>query len=193
MKKLKLNKLKKWYVLVPLVIIVLVLGGYMARGWGRHTAAPDAADLIYGRQVQTVLNAQYNDLGQPFKALGFTSMQHSRSCNLTYAKHFKADFYCMSMYSVYTDKVGSLSPDLGVRAAKLDAVLQAKGWQNGYTSLTTLGQSIAKGIDWQPDADYTKTFGNITCDADFNTAFSKPKPAAISGRITCSRALKFLE
>jgi hypothetical protein len=104
-----------------------------------------------------------------------------------YASRFHTKIFCSSVYKAYSDKVASLSPDLGVRAARLDALLKANGWQGGNTTLTTLGQNIAKGIDWTPDAAYAKQFGKIFCLADFNTAFSKPKPPAMSGNISCSR------
>jgi hypothetical protein len=190
MKKLNLRYLRKWYVLVLLAIIFIGTLAFVGRGWVRETAVPDVLSLPYGRQVKRTLDQQYKNLNQPLSYLGLGTPSSKNKCGTVYASHFQTDVDCSSIYSAYSDKVSALSPDLGVRAAKLDLLLKAQGWQGGNTYLTTLGQNIAKGIDWTPDAAYNKTVGKVTCQADFNTAFSKPKPPAMYGEISCFRDIE---
>lgn len=189
MKKLNVRLLKNWRFAVPLVILVLVALTYVGRSWVRVTLVPKTEGLYYGHQVDSRLQTEYKKLGEPFQTLGFVSSPHFSRCVMTYAYHFEIESSCAAGYASFSDKVSSLSPDLGVRAASLESALKANGWQGDNTSITTLGQNLSKGIDYTPDADYTKSFGKIQCDIDFNTAFSTPKPAAIAGRMTCSRQL----
>ena len=192
MKIFNTRLLKKWYFVTPLVIVLVIAIVFLARGWVRVTAVPKAQDIYYGRRVNNEFKKQYAALANPLESMGFSSIKHTSKCSLSSAQHFELDTICVAESLTYTDKVSSLSPSLEVRAAKLEAVLKANNWQGGNTSITQLGQNITKGIDWTPDADYTKNIGKIYCDIDFNTAFSQPKPAAIAGRMTCYRTIFIL-
>jgi hypothetical protein len=172
---------------MAVIIVLLVAGAYLFRGWLRHTVAPGVVAQTAGRQVQKTTEEQYSKLNNPFTVLGMTSVKHENKCRLLYAKSFHAEVDCTSSYSSYSDKVSSLKPDLGQRAALLENYLKANGWTGGNTTISALGANISKGIDYTPDAAYQKTVGKITCLADFNTAYSKPKPAAIAGSVECSR------
>jgi hypothetical protein len=174
-------------LLLALIVFLLVAGTYVFRGWLRHTVAPAVVSQTAGRRVQKTTYEQYSKLNNPFTVLGMPKVKHENKCRLSYAKSFHAEVDCVSSYTSYSDKVSSLKPDLGQRTALLENYLRSNGWSGGNTTISTLGSNISKGIDWTPDAAYTKQVGKITCMADFNTAYSKPKPAAIAGGIECYR------
>lgn len=186
-KKSKKNEtFKKPVVFIPLAVVILLLVCYLGRGWIRVTAVPAAVQLTYGRQVQNTLNKDYNSL-KPFDTLGMANVKSTDKCRLLYAKNFKIMVDCTSSYSSFSDK---LSPGLGARAKNLGNSLKNSGWQSGITTIETLGQNIGQGIDWTPDAAYMKQAGKTFCLADFNTAFSKPKPPALNGSVSCSRLVE---
>jgi hypothetical protein len=186
-KPLTRDYLQRWYVAVPAALVVLALLCFVFRGWIRATVVPDLYSVTYGSSINSTLNKEYNALGKPFDILGATNVKHTKTCQLVYAKGFHMEIDCSAMYSSFSDKVTSQSPSLADRAKTLEANLSKQNWQGGNTSITLLGSEIAKGTDWEPDAAYQKTIGKTQCLADFNTAFSKPKPPAIAGMVVCNR------
>jgi len=181
---------KNLYVAAPLFILILVIVCFLVRGWIRSSVVPEVVSLTYGHSVKTISEKEYSNLNKPFEALGLPDPKIKSDCTLVYAKRFKMVIYCCYSYSSYSDKISGLSPDLGARSQTLAATLKNNGWAGGVTNISTLGQNIRKGIDWTPDAAYMKQIGNTFCLADFNTAFSKPKPPALSGSVSCSRSFQ---
>jgi len=186
--------LKKWFVILPLVLLIIAAGSYLARGWIRVTVIPAGASLVYEHSVQSVYNKETATLNDPLRSLGFKNIIHAPAkCQLAWAQNIHTSVECVSSSSSYmiigdTDRAALVN-----NAKSLSERLQNNAWQGTYsnsgpyTSLLTLATSISSGIDWQPDAAYTKQVGNTSCTIDFNTAFSKPKPAAIAGRVDCWR------
>lgn len=82
---------------------------------------------------------------------------------------------------------------MNAEAEKTLGLLKSNGWSGEYgtksiyTSLVTLVKNVNSGIDYTPDAAYEKTIGDINCLFDSNTAFSSPKPPAISSNLYCTR------
>jgi hypothetical protein len=142
--------------------------------------------LVYTRQVQSTLDKEYTALQKPFEMLGMPDVHKKKTCELAHAKHFKIQLYCSAIYSSYSDHI---APNLAAGSAKLANQFTSNGWSLGYTDLSTLGKNISQGIDYTPDAAYTKFKGDIACTADFNTAFSKPKPPAINGSVSCTKVV----
>ncbi len=179
------QKLKKIY-LIPLAILILLFLAYLGRGWIRRSLVPTVAGWVYANKLQSTLDKEYNSLQKPFDALGIPNVKKGRGCNLAHAKHFKITLSCGAEYSAYTDRV---APDLAANSARLSNQFKDQGWSFGNTDVGTLGKNISQGIDWTPDAAYIKFKGPIACLADFNTAFSKPKPPAINGSVSCNKAI----
>jgi len=75
------------------------------------------------------------------------------------------------------------------QAQELSRTLRANGWtsREDYPTVPWF-QSVAGGVDYQPDQLNTKNIGNVHCMVDFFTAFSKPKPPAISLQASCNTA-----
>lgn len=184
------SKNKDWYVVVPTLVILILIATFLSRGWLRRTVVPSAVNPVYGHPVQATLDKEYDILGKPLDTLGLPSHARTGKCAMIGAQHFKITVDCSYIYKSYSDKVNGLKPDLGARATTLEASLKNNGWTGGNTSISTLGQNINKGIDWTPDAAYTKQVGKTFCLADFNTAFSRPKPPALSGMVLCSRTFQ---
>jgi hypothetical protein len=184
------SKNKNWYVAVPVLVILIIITVFLSRGWLHRTVIPGTVSLAHGHSVQATLDTEYSNLGKPLDILGLPRHARTGKCTMVSSQHFKTTMDCSYIYKSYSDKVSGLKPDLEIRAATLETNLKNKGWTGGNTSISTLGQNINKGIDWTPDASYTKQVGKTYCLADFNTAFSKPKPPALSGVVMCSHTFE---
>lgn len=177
----------EWYVAIPLAILIIFITGYLARGWIRYHAGPEAVKWSVD-DTQKVLDDQMGRLKDPLGRLGITQKNKSGDCTLMYANGFTSNYFCGHAYQGYLSDARNLKPGLADRATALEISLQADGWMRGGTSLTQLGSNIAKGIDSTPDAAYMKHIGAYTCLLDFNSAFRKPNPPAINGDMACSRS-----
>lgn len=178
--------LSKLYVALPLAILIILLAGYLARGWVRYHAEPALVSWT-ADDTQKVLDDQMSALNDPLKRLGITQKNTARQCSLTYADNFDSTIDCASTYQGYLSDTRNLKPDLAQRAAALESTLKSAGWGGAATTITQLGSNISKGIDYTPDATYVKQIGDYLCMASFTTAFSHPKPPAINGLVSCNR------
>jgi hypothetical protein len=174
---------RKWYILLPVIVITLLLIGYFSRGWVRFSLEPKIVSATSDKSL-AVLDEQYSQLGKPFETLGLPAATKISRCSAIYASKLQTEVGCYSNYSSYGS---NLPADLATRAARLEKALKNQGWSGGNTTISVLGMNIGKGIDYTPDAAYQKQIGGIFCLADFNTAFSKPKPPALNGTIGCSQ------
>jgi|GEM_PF-3263470 len=176
----------QWYVAVPLALVVVFSLGYLARGWVRYHAEPTLVAWS-ADQSSKVIKGQSSELGDPFNRMGFGNVDKASQCVLTYAKGFSSELSCGTDYKAFSSNINGLKPDLATRGSTLQIALQANGWTSGNTTLAELAGNISKGIDYTPDATYFKVVGKYNCLVSFTTAFSKPKPPAIAGDMSCSR------
>ena len=191
MKKKPARPLRLLYI-IPAAVVVLILALYLGRGWIRGTFEPVAISVTAGRNAKQTLDEQLKALNSPFKTLGINTTQSSNECRLSYAKKFHSQITCSATTNGFAKLSANQQTALAGGSASLEKLLKSNGWSGMNTSITTLGTNISKGIDYTPDAAYQKTIGKITCVADFNTAFSRPRPAAINGSITCVRVYEIL-
>jgi len=176
----------EWYVAIPLAILIIFVVGYLARGWIRYHGEPELFKWSVD-DTNNMLKKQSDELSNPLKRMGFADMGQATACALTYANGFSSELSCGTHFGSYNARVTSLKPDLVSRAATLQIALQSQGWIGGNTTLTELSSNIQKGIDYTPDASYSKTIGKYTCLLSFTTAFSKPKPPAMAVTMDCTR------
>lgn len=180
----------KLYLVVAVCGVIAALVLFLGRGWIRHTFEPAAISVSVGHGPSRAVDSQLSALDNPFDTLGISSTQRSDICNLTYAKGFSSEVVCTSTVNGFAKIPSNLQPGLAQRSKSLEALLKSNGWTKGNTSISELGANIANGIDYTPDAAYTKKVGKVECLLDFNTAFSKPKPAAIAGSLNCQQAFE---
>jgi len=190
--------LRKWFVILPLAIAIVLAVSFLARGWVRSTLEPRSVGLFYKSSVEKTFNQEVNKLGNPLEAMGYKSITKTSTCRLSVARGIHTEIACTTIENAYS-KVSDLKKngsELVSNAAKIEGALQNNNWggiyglgTNPYTSLTRLSTSLTSGIDWQPDAAYTKNIGSTTCAFDSNTSFSRPAPAAISSRFDCTRTI----
>ncbi len=203
MKKLKDDKSgkgrsvgKRLLLIVPGVVALVLTLGFLFRGWVRVTVVPKTVTAMYGGSIQHAVDDELNKLQNPLEALGYKNIEKKPvRCVLGYTKGFTTEINCGVEFSAYYE-VSQNEADkanLSKNAEKLQALLQQNGWDGeygdmgDYTSLKKLVSNINNGIDYTPDASYQKDIGSVHCLFDSNTAFSSPKPAAISSHIFCSR------
>lgn len=191
-KAVKLNKLTVYRTLAWVfgAIIVVSLLLFLTRGWVRATAEPKTASLFYEHGVQTALNDQNQALDEPLVALKYAQpTKQAAKCSLSLARSYHTEIDCAATIKSY-GLVSSDSQTLRTNAAALQAKLDAAGWGgNPNMSLTQFISGITAGADNQPDATYTHYFGKNLCMLSTTTAFSKPKPPAMSTVFTCSRTV----
>lgn len=186
-------------VLTVLAVIVTVgILGYVSRGWLRVTIVPNAATMLHGQTLQRDMDAELAALQEPLTLLGYSNVDATRSkCIMQTAQGFRESLSCTSSLHAYseTPRDAAGKATLNSNAQKLQTLLQQRSWEGEYTdtaqvmSLTRLVHNLNDGIDYTPDAAYMKTIGNMQCIMDTTTAFSSPKPAAMSTTISCSRIL----
>ena len=194
----KLTDSQRTVVVVGLAIIVLFIACYLFRGWLRVTIVPNATTMMHGQTLQRDMDAETAALQDPLKLLGYSQIDVTRStCVMQSAQGFRETLSCTSSLHAYTEmpKDAAGKAALNRNAEKLQTLLQQRSWEGEYTdtaqtmSLKRLVHNLNEGIDYTPDAAYMKTVGNMQCLMDTSTAFSSPKPAAMSTTISCSRLL----
>lgn len=184
------------------VALALVAGLFLFRGWVRMTVLPNTVEAVYADSVQKVYQDEMGKLQNPLALLGYqVTLPASAHCYTVVANGVKTQVDCSYGYDVSqeTPTDTEAKQALNANAEKLQALLQANGWQGAYsndgqpyTSLVKLVSSITGGIDYQPDATYLKQIGNVECMFGNNTAFSHPDPAKMTTRISCSRTINIL-
>lgn len=185
-----------------IVIVVILLSVFLVRGWVRMTITPKAIQTVYGNQAEKVYQDEVvGKLQDPLALLGYSDVQPlNNGCYTVLANKLKTQVDCQ-----YTIMVGNEVPTtpegkqtLNDNAAKLQASLQANGWEgeysndSEYTSLVKLMSSLTSDIDYQPDATYSKRIGDIECTIANNTAFSLPSVPKFSTRIWCAKTYTIL-
>ena len=182
--------------------LALVVMLFLFRGWVRMTVLPNTVEAVYSNSVQKVYQDEIGKLQDPLASLGYQATSPATArCYTVVANGLKTQVDCSYGYDA-TQKTPTdteAKRTLNANAEKLQALLQANGWQGEYSndgqpysSLVKLVSSLTSGIDYQPDATYLKQVGNVACIFGNNTAFSQPDPAQITTRISCSRSINIL-
>lgn len=197
----KSKRMKVIALISAAVILTILVMMFVFRGWLRVTVMPKTADMLHAGKLDKVANDEFAKLQSPLEALGYKNIEKKpATCKLDAAKRFATGFYCLAQSSAYQEinQNASTKETMSANAAKLQKLLEDNGWEGTYTndteltSLETLVSNINKGIDYTPDAAYSKTMGNITCIFDSNTSFSSPGAPAIATHYGCGQSLKFL-
>ena len=168
------------------------------------TVAPRAVEALYGNSAQKIYQDEAAKIQDPLVLIGYQDAQPtitSSGCHTMFANGFKTQIVCGYSYDLMQDMPASDEDKqaLAANAEKLQALLQANGWQGEYandgqpyTSLVKLVTSLNAGIDYQPDATYQKQAGDVTCTFGNNTAFSSPDTPKMSTQIYCSRTFNLV-
>jgi hypothetical protein len=182
--------------------LALVVMLFLFRGWARMTVLPNTVEAVYSNSVQKVYQDEMNKLQDPLALLGYhVTLPADAHCYTVVANGVKTQVDCSYGYDVSRETPTDMEAKraLNANVEKLQALLQANGWQGEYSndgqpysSLVKLVSSITSGIDYQPDATYLKQIGNIECIFGNNTAFSHPNPAQMTTRISCSKSINIL-
>lgn len=184
-------------VVAAIFAICIVL--FISRSWVRVTLVPKTVGIFHEDDVAKKAVDELASLGSPLTALGYTvtDTNVTKGCNLSAARGFKEQVTCS--YSIHadllvpTDETGK--KQLVDAASSIQNKLQTSGWDgtftndNDYASLNELIGNVAKGIDYTPDAYYSKSIGRVNCTFDTNTAFSVPAPAMISTNFNCIQTI----
>lgn len=188
----------KLYKLIGILFVSLAVL-FVLRGWVRETILPKTIHTIYGSSVSKVYKNEMSKLQNPASLLGYTNSATKDTCFRVKAKGLKTLISCESSSNNFREITSQDTGILLTNATNLQADLKTNGWQGEftnegvpYTSLVKLVNSLTSGIDYQPDATYTKKVGDVTCSIGTNTAYSKPNPPAMSTQITCYRTFNVL-
>ncbi len=190
---------KKFRILTYVLGVVLVLFAvlYLSRSWVRVTVVPKAVSVFHASEVTKAAETELAILGDPLTAMGYKDSEVTHNCTLLSAEGFTEQVYCS--YNVHgymevpTDEVGK--KQIVDTAASVQEQLQANNWngtfnnESEYASLNKLVSGAANGIDYTPDAFYSKTTNGVSCTFDTNIAFSQPSPAAISSNFNCVKII----
>lgn len=197
-KKFKNIGRSKNFVVAAVIVLLVILFAYLFRGWIRITLLPRSASVMFSGQVHSTFNDETAKLSDPLSKLGYKNVTtDNQGCKMIIASRFHELIGCSFQASAYSRLSDlSVSPDgFKTYAATLMAALQKEGWSGTYTndgpytSLGKLADSLAAGIDYQPNASYTKSVGKVSCIFESHTAFSKPFPPAVGSEISCVRVL----
>lgn len=191
----KRSYVKALFVVLGILVVLGVLG-FVSRGWIRTSVEPKFVEKTYGHTLEKVANNELKKLGDPFNALGYaTTTVEGPTCRLATAHKFSTALSCTYTIKAYqeTPQADADKKASNEAAIKTQQLLKSNGWdgeygtKSPYTSLAELVSNINKGIDYTPDAAYTKVIGDVSCLLDSNTAFSSPKAPAIASNMYCSR------
>ncbi len=183
-------------IIIAAALVLALAVTYLSRGWIRMTLLPRTVAVISGNGPRKTFEAEFADLQDPFHLLGHPNPELSKDngCSTSYADGFKTKVNCVwAMNSWYEISQNAADKEaLNANAEKLQALLQANGWDGNYgddedNTLKKLLRNITDGIDYYPDATYIKETNGTFCILSTTTAFSSPKPAAINTHMSCSR------
>ncbi len=192
------RKISKTLIYILGGILGLLILVFVFRGWIRITVEPKTVSVFYKSNVKKVRDDEAAKLGDPFKALGYSSLQNDTgSCTTDWARGIRTNIVCNYDQNTYQEvpKDQAYKDTLNANAAKLMDKLKQNGWEGQYTdngeftSLTKLIRNLTDGIDYTPDASYFKKIGPVECYIQTTTAFSKPEPPAMDTHLTCSRSI----
>ena len=182
------------------VFVAMLLVLFIARGFVRKTLLPTLVKRTTGNQANDVFISESNKLGAPLPELGFTNFAVvHKDCFLVVANGFSTQVDCTHNITA-TEEIAALSNNtnhLIGNAQKLQALLKANDWQgdfsqNGQNSLVGLMTDLTKGIDYHPDANFTKEINGTQCTFSNNTAFAKPDKPALTSRFWCTKSYYIL-
>jgi hypothetical protein len=183
-------------------VIVLLIALFLARGWIRMTALPKTIQAAYGNRAEKAYLDEMNKLQLPLELLGYTTTEQlSKDCHTVVARGISTQVDCRYDIRLYreVDTSAEAKKILDDNAVKLQALLQANGWEGEYvnegqelTSLVKLITSITSGRDWQPDATYAKKIDDVQCFFHTNTAFAKPAKPAMATQVSCFQTYNIL-
>jgi hypothetical protein len=175
------------------VLVVVIIAGFISRGWVRTTFIPKTAGLYYVNKVQSMTEIQNTDLQLPFNKLGFSTISNHSTCSLEIAQSISTQIDCYSNKQSYTklpnNSIGKIN--LESSAQTLQTLLKTKGWTGGSNgvTLTSLIDGTYQGRDYSPDAYYEKVVGDYDCVFDTMIAYSNPQPPAINSSLSCDRTV----
>lgn len=190
---------KKWLLFSAILLAALSLtaSAFVFRKW---------INVTYTRyKIENTISSELKPLESVLSSLGFGNLKElDTNCGYNTYKwepnllggaaditHSDGTYFeCSSgidRYIVVAEGTSNRS-ELVKHANELSVALQSNGWKSREDLLTVPWfENIAKDVDYQPDQLNTKKVGNFDCIIDFFTAFSKPKPTAISMRAYCTR------
>jgi hypothetical protein len=194
-------KQHRWLTAVG-IVLVLFLVLFIFRGWVRMTAMPAGTEVLYGNSVEETYQDEMSKLQNPLAMLGYAAAEPTaHGCHTMLANGLKTQIDCQYEVKLTQtiDDNSESKQKLNANAEKLQTLLKQNGWQGEYandgqpyTSLVKLVSSITSGIDYQPDATYSKRVGNTQCFLQNYTAFSQPDPPAMSAHVSCYRTVNIL-
>lgn len=193
------QKASKALVIGFVIIFVVVLSSYLARGWIRVTAVPKTIQLFEAHSLRVDTTNELSLLAEPFSSLGYETVNKSPSaCYINVAQNFSEEVGCSYTLSAYDviPQNDATKTTLDAASKKVENALQKNGWTGEYSdtgqyvSLHKLVTNITNGIDYTPDASYYKQSGPLMCVFQATTAFARPKPPAMSLQISCNKTYK---
>lgn len=188
---------KSKFFITVVVIVVLADALFLARGWLRVTVVPKTATVVYSHSVQSTLDNAVAELGDPLHKLGYSTVHKtSARCFMVVAQSIHIEMSCYAAYTMYgtVPTTGDAKTNINTAAATIQKLALGRGWTGGGpdNQLTKLVSSVTSNIDYNPDATYQKHIGSTWCTFSSTTAYSRPKPAAMSSSINCSRTVNWL-
>lgn len=156
--------------------MVVVLAVVFAWNHGLRTAYEK-------ERIKRTLTSQIKDLEAPLERMGFSLSNIKAACE----RGEGSDLYCNARVNSFV-VIRSTPEELNQQAAQLSDLLNQHGWHQrpDYPTKDWFNK-ISQQVDYQPDQLNTKTVDGMDCTVDFFTAFSKPKPAAVTLSADCSK------
>lgn len=173
-----------WFIVAGVVLLAVLSGALIKAG---H---PKLQRVYYGYQVRSALKNERKKLQDPLGSFGFANLEGGKSICVYGVEYGYASpkLICRAEVHSYTvlpaDAAGKQA--MNAKARALSDLMAKNGWKSGNSPLVPWFQGITEGKDYQPDQFNYKHVGNMFCMLDYTTAFSKPKPPAMSVTMQCS-------
>lgn len=184
MKRVKPKITRKRIVVASLVFVLVVVVLFLALGGVKTTKR-----IYYGYKSRTALSNENKKLGEPLKALGFTSIEGGNSVCQYFEKfgYENKPLDCtttLKSYQVFSDDAAKSRA--AEAAGTLSRLLKQNGWQQGNYEVGKWFQDVTNKVDWNPDAYHYKYFDDTFCMLDFFVAYSNPNPPAVNAEMRCT-------
>lgn len=145
----------------------------------------------YG-SVRDTAETELTALEDPFK-LSTHQESFQSGCFTTLANGIKTLVNCTYAASLNIPLNKDNKTESVKTAQRTQELLQQNGWEGRFTTssdrpnLESLFAAIADGVDYMPDASYTKNISGVKCMLQAYTAFSQPSSPMLSLRMMCSK------
>lgn len=172
-------------------IAAMGLGFYQ---FGRSGLVPGVAKIVYGSSLRGLYEDERKALGDPSRVLLGVSSDAELTCVSIYEGikvHVSCDTAMQQYGQLRQGQEGKLAATNA--ASEVEKALVQSGYEKGIdggsngVTLSSLIGGTYQGIDYSPDAFYSKKVGDALCTFQVTVAYSSPKPAAINVRHVCTR------